>query len=679
MFNLRSWRPPDQPPGRLAANWLLASAVLAVSMHAAWLPVWLTLTTACFIVWRYLIENHGWRNPGRAIRILLTAAAAIVVYRHYGSLLGRDAGAGLLVMLIGLKLLEMRRPRDHFVALFLVYFLTLTAFLFSQTVATAAAAVGVATVSTATLIHLNHPGGPSTGHALRLSGRVMLQAVPVMIVLYLLFPRIQGSLWGLPYDAYGATVGLPEEVAPGTILRLFEDDTIAFRVEFEGDVPPMGQLYWRARVMAESDGRSWRQSSRPIGWIERMNALRYQPLAPLLRYTITFEPSDKRWLAALDLPAVAPDGTRAQPGFIIQSRQPLRQRKRLSLSSHLLYRTGALSESVRNENLAITRIPSRRVTALVQRWRARSKEPADVIRQALAYFRDEPFHYTLTPPLLGDDPLDSFLFETRAGYCEHYASTFAWLMRLAGIPTRLVVGFQGGQWNDAGGYLIVRQSDAHAWAEAWLNDRGWVRVDPTAAVASERIELGMDALRRLLARGMLLRGLTPELVQSAIAESWWESAWQWTALRWDAVNAAWQRWVISYGPLAQAQLLSALGFQTPTWTQLVATLGLGIGLVVLVVAALILMPRTRRDPVTAAYARFCRRLAKVAPARRPWEGPIAYQRRVVAARPDLADATEPISALYIVLRYGRSDRRRLRELRSLVSRFRPRRQTKPAG
>jgi hypothetical protein len=308
---------------------------------------------------------------------------------------------------------------------------------------------------------------------------------------------------------------------------------------------------------------------------------------------------------------------------------------------------------------------------LVESWRSQGDDARDVIRQSLDLFRQDPFRYTLSPPLLSGDTLDEFLFETRAGYCEHYASAFSALMRIADVPSRLVVGYQGGEWNEAGNYMIVRQSDAHAWTEVWLHPEGWVRVDPTAAIAPERIELGADALRRLDEQGAGIGLLSISEARGIIAPGIGRKLWGNLSMRWDSINNSWNKWVISYGPRAQLELLKLVGIRTPSWVNVVAGMILALMTLMIVTAAILMLrSRQRSDPVTRLYGQFCKKLEKAGFERRPYEGPVDYARRITLAREDLSEQVTRITRTYIALRYGRQNAAALPVLRKQVQAFR---------
>lgn len=665
MFNIT--RPPEHMPDRLGLNWLLASCALVVALHAAHLPSWLSLAAGCLIMWRYIAAKLAWRTPGRWLRLLLTGVLAFVVLKHFGTIFGRDPGVALLIVLLAMKLFELERLRDFSFVVFLLYFLCLGAFLYSQSLWVGAYALGIAAITTISLIRISQPTELPLGFACRLGLSLLLKAVPLMLVMYFLFPRIQGTLWGLPGDAYDAVTGLSDTVQPGTINQLLGSDAVAFRVEFEGEPPPNRDLYWRVFVLADTDGNTWKRSSRALSIAA---ALRYEPRSNSISYTITLEPHHRSWLVSLDLPASLPANTRPQPGFVLAHRGPVHARMRYQLRSHTRYNTGEITAAERREALRLAASTGPRLRQLVSGWQAQYTEPADIVDAALAHFNREGFIYTLTPPLLGDDPIDEFLFETREGYCEHYASAFVTLMRAAGIPSRMVVGYQGGESNAVGDYMIVRQSDAHAWAEVWLAGRGWVRVDPTAAVAPERIEFGLDALLRLVAGGSAIGVLPADAILSFIERDWIEARWRGLMLGWDAVNNAWNRWVLDYGPERQRKLLERLGFDTPSWTQMAATLATAVGLLLFLVAALVLH-QARPEPAVAYYHRFCRKLWRAGLRRNAHEGPLDFAHRACHRLPRLAAEIRTITNLYVKLRYtDRAGGATVSALRNRVRRFR---------
>ncbi len=645
---------------------MLASTVAALLPHALQVPPWLLLSTLTLAAWRFLAENRGWRLPGRVLRVMIVLVTVLGVYRSHGTLIGRDPGTALLVVLTGLKLLELRQLRDYVLTVMLLLFLTVVAFLSSHSAWIGAYALALVFACTVSLIRLSQPPSLPLRHALQISGALMAKATPLMVVCFLLFPRIQGTLWGLPHDAFAGVSGLSDELRPGTINELVSSKRVAFRVEFEGAPPAPRDLYWRAVVLSETDGRTWSRR-RDEGAAPEIPRQAARPV----RYTVTLEPQGQAWLPALDVPVSVPPAATVSPGLVLESAQARHRRLRYRLESSLDRTGGATTPPDPQRHLKLGTTPSARVLALGRRWRAAARDPGAVVATALEYFGTQGFLYTLTPPLLGADPVDEFLFESRAGFCEHFAAAFATLMRAAGVPSRIVAGYQGGEMNAAGDYLIVRQSDAHAWVEVWLPGAGWQRVDPTAAVAPQRVESGMPGPWRTQRREMMDAGGTRAPALGVLASDWMGRQWHRVTLYGDALNNAWNRFVLDYGPEHQRRLMRVLGFPTPTWTSLVATLAAAVSLVLLALAVLHYAPRRRRAPAEVrCYERFCARLARVGLRRAAHEGPQAFAARAAGLRPDLAGEIRAITDAYIGARYAEHASRR-DDLRRLVGEFKP--------
>ncbi len=659
---------PVQPA---SLRWLLLALGMVLLPYLVYLPPLLGVACLGAGLWRWQALQRGWPLPGRVLRLLLTLAALGAVYLSFGTVMGRDAGAALLALMLGLKLLETRQARDAAVVIALAYFLTVTLALFNQSPGLALYQFLVMVMITVSLLQLNRPlAAAPPARALRQAATMMLQALPVMLLLFLLFPRLPGPLWG---TAAGGGNGLDDSMSPGSISSLGRSQAVAFRAAFDGPVPDNSLLYWRGPVLWYSDGRSWHaQAPGAASAGVRPGASDGESRdegPPLLRgeavsYEVTLQPHGRRWLYALDLPTRIPPGSRRSPDLMLLADKPVDGVMRYRTASHLFYRTAPrLPESVRRRALQLPPRTNPRTRALARRWRAMGLDDQALVQAALRYFNEEAFHYTLQPPLLdGPDPVDQFLFQTRRGFCEHYAAAFTVLMRAAGIPARIVTGYQGGEFNPVGNYLVVRQRDAHAWAEVWLAGEGWRRIDPTAAVAPQRIERGMDSVAD--------SDLEAPLRDGALSPPW-------QRLRWglDALDNGWNQWVLGYGHALQQQLLSRWGLGD--WPARAAVLGAGLVLILTLLAALLwyrMWSRRRRggDAVQAAYRRFCRKLARRGLRRRQGEGPRDFADRVMKARPDLATEVEAIRHLYIALRYGATaPPRGLKTLRRHIRRFKP--------
>lgn len=646
-------RPASPVLARAQELWLLACAVLTLVPDVEHAPAWLTAAAAVALAWRAAIWWRRAALPPRWLLSFLVAAGSVGVFLTYRHFFGKDPGIALLILFLALKLLEMRRVRDGLAVIFLCYFLLLTHFLNEQGLDVAGLTLAALVVITAALASLAHAGRPVTA-TLRLSALMLAQAAPFMLVLFLLFPRVQGPLWGMPADAYSGMSGLSDTMSPGSISNLSLSGEIAFRASFEGEIPPKHLLYWRGPVLRLFDGRTWRAGPQQ----EKVSLPGTAP-GETIRYAVTLEPHNKHWLFALEMPVVPPSGAIVSRENQVLSKTPVRSRLRYEMQS----RPGSVAGT--DESGASLRIHlglpgnNPRTRALAEQWRREMGQEAGqdeaVIRRMLDHFRQESFFYTLTPPLLGENSIDQFLFETRRGFCEHYASAFVFAMRAAGIPARVVTGYQGGERNPVDGYLIVRQSDAHAWAEAWLDGKGWARIDPTAAVAPNRIEAGLASA---LPAGEPL----PFLVRADL--SWLRQV----RFRWEAVTNSWNQWVLGYDPLRQREVLSRLGMREPDWKAMTAIMAALCGLLLLGLTAWALHKRIRIDPTVRAWNRLSRKLARIGLARKDWEGPADYAHRVVLARPELAPPLSAIAALYIDLRYGKlSGKAPRQKLRGLIA------------
>jgi protein-glutamine gamma-glutamyltransferase len=636
--------PGQTAPTRTAADWLVAAAILVVLPLFRDLPIWVSAGYLGAVTWRFMHTHWHWHQAARFVRWALALGATILVYRHYGTLLGREPGIALLVLLTGFKLLELGSLRDAALAAMLLLLIILGSFLFNSSLLLGVYTLGAVLMVTAALVRLQHPA-LAPARVIRFAAVIVAQALPLMLVAYLLFPRLPDALWGLPSSGSDATTGIPDQMRPGNISALNSSDVVAFRAYFDDALPPARDLYWRVRVFWDTDGSQWEEG----GPVATHDILRVS--GPSMSYRLVIEPNDKTWLPVLDMPTTVPADLRRRAGFVYETRRLRRERQTFDFVSHTRYQTGAISDVERERALALPPKLSERVRHLAQTWRANSRTDAATVRAAMTHFNQEPFVYTMTPPALGSDVVDEFLFKTQRGFCEHYAAAFVTLMRAAGIPARVVIGYQGGVYNPTGNYLIVRQADAHAWAEVWLSGVGWARVDPTAAVAPSRIEYGIDGVRRLSSQGLPLNSAVAAAVLRAMQLPWFDAAWLRTRLTWDYINFSWYLWVGDYSLDRQTRFLAQIGLTE--WS---------VPVMVLILAQLILLyaliqlrrrrPPRRRDILKRHYEKYCRKLARIGIERRPEEGPFAFAERALAARPDLAPIIKTITERYVALRYG---------------------------
>jgi protein-glutamine gamma-glutamyltransferase len=637
--------------------WLTAALVLAVAPHAQRLPWPLTLLAAMLAAWRIYVAGTQRPLPHRAVVIFTVGAATAGLFLHYGTLFGRDPGVALLSVMVFLKLLETRTRRDAMLLVLLAYFVVITHFFYSQSMATALYVLGCVWITSATLIRLHYARPPASDvPQLRLAGVILLQSVPLMLVLFVLFPRMHAPLWGVPAAGERALTGLSDTMTPGSLSSLTLSDAVAFRAAFKSSTPAVKDLYWRGPVLLDYDGRTWTAGSVPES-PAAVNAGAHP-----VEYTVTLEPHGKRWLFAIDVARAAPAGASITSDLQLLAEKPLATRMRYDMVSFLQYRYGVQeSEAALERARALPPNHNPKALAMGRELRRRHTSERAILQAVLAMFSEERFVYTLAPPLLGQHPVDEFLFRTRRGFCEHYSSAFVVLMRAAGIPARVVTGYHGGELNPLGNYVIVRQADAHAWSEVWLEGEGWVRVDPTAAVSPERIERGITAApeaARVLP--LLLR------TDSALLRN--------VRLTWDSVANTWNQWVLGYTPERQRALLARAGFDDATWHALAGIVLAAMSIIVLLLAMLALQQLRSRvyDPVSRAYAVFCRKLARRGLAREPAEGPLAYAGRVSAARPDLEVPVKRFTKLYVEVRYGTArDVRAILRLQELARAFSP--------
>lgn len=635
--------------GRMQELWLFASAGMSLLPHVEHAPIWLTIAVGAALAWRTAIWWRRTALPSRWLLNFLVAAGSAGIFLTFNQFFGKDPGIALLICFLALKLLEMRRVRDGLAIIFLCYFLLLTHFLNEQGIGVAGFTLATLVVVTAALASLGHGGRPAADH-LRQSVLMLAQAAPFMLVLFLLFPRVQGPLWGMPADAYSAMSGLSDSMSPGSISNLSLSGEIVFRVKFEGDLPPRPALYWRGPVLSLYDGRTWRADAR-----QRKVSPPDTAAGPTYHYSVTLEPHNKHWLFVLEMPWKLPPDAILARDYQLLSKTPVRSRIRYEAQSHLEFVPGADESEVSLRRHLALPANNPRTRALAEKWRQELATDEGIVRRMLDHFRQEKFFYTLTPPLLGENSIDQFLFETRRGFCEHYASAFVFAMRAAGVPARVVTGYQGGEENPVDGYMIVRQSDAHAWAEVWLKDKGWVRVDPTAAIAPNRIEAG-------LASAVPAGEPLPFLVRTDL--SWLRAI----RFRWEALSNSWNQWVLGYNPQRQREVLSRLGMREPDWKTMTAAMAVLCGLLLLGLVFWTLHKRIRIDPTVRAWNLLSRKLAHLGLARRDWEGPMDFFNRVALSRPELAHPMQAIVALYIDLRYGKQNDQSARQrLRKLVS------------
>lgn len=651
----------SQLPGipRVALSWLLVAQVLVILPHLLYLPLWISLLWLAAAIWRVRIFRMRAGYPGAWIKggLMLLVLAGIFLSR--GTLVGLDAAVLLLIATFTLKLLEMRSRRDALVVVFLGFFCVVTGYLFEDGLLAALYSLLPVTALLAALIGLQSASLlERPWPTLRLAGGMLLQALPLMLLLFLLFPRI-GPLWSLPMPSNQGVTGLSDSMEPADIAQLSRSPELVFRASFEGQPPAREQLYWRALTLEHFDGRRWSRGGRA----ESPRAANWQQRGERLDYSIVMQPSGKPWLFALDVAELALDDARMMEDFRWQRRRPV--------DRTLLYEAHSWPQAVRGieadssslqRSLALPREGDPRSRAWAAELQARHANPDELVAALLQHFNREPYVYTLSPQPLGRDSIDDFLFNTRRGFCAHYAGAMTFVLRAAGIPARVVAGYQGGEFNPTGNYFQVRQFDAHAWVEYWQPGRGWRSVDPTFHVAPQRIENGsQDALAG--EEGFL--GDQPFSPLRYRELTWLNQL----RLSWENLNYGWQRWVLGYQGEQQLRLLNSW-FGTLDWQRL-ALLILGVMALSLGLLALWLLKpwRRRGDSQIRLWRRFERLLSRHGVQRLPGEGVRSFVRRAVLALPQQARQIEAFAESFEQQRYAgappstRVLRQALRQLR----------------
>jgi transglutaminase-like putative cysteine protease len=618
--------------------WTSAALAGGILLHIDRVPLWATAAAAVCMTWRLAAELRLIRLPGRVAKIGVAFMLIAAIFARFQTLNGLSAGTALLVVMGSIKLLETHTRRDRYVVIGASLFLLLAACLDRQSLLRAPLYVLHAWVCCTALATIAHDGKGLTNRAAAvLAGRSLLLALPLALVLFLFFPRMVGAFWVLP-QGDAAVTGLSDTMSPGGISALSESDDPAFRVRFEGATPPPEERYWRGPVLHDFDGYTWRRVQNQFYGRPTL-----EPSGPAYRYRISLEPNSQPWWFALDTVSASPN-PRVFLTFDFQllANEPVTHTTTYEAVSYTHNRTtGPLSKLARRHDTQLPPDRNRRSVQLAKQMRGDVASDAQFANAVLAMFRGGGFEYTLTPPLLDLDSVDDFLFNTRRGFCGHYASAFVTLMRAAGVPARVVTGYQGGEWNPIGEYYLVRQSDAHAWAEVWLDGRGWTRVDPTAAVAPERLRRGIFDLipDSLSAPERFLRD-TP----------WLADARQ----RWDALNDWWNDRVVRFDFRTQTDLLRWLGIEAPDWQILGWLFAAGLIVWLSFVAWHVgrALRATPMDRLARAYMKLCGKLARAGAAREPHEGPLAYAAAVASRRPDLAETVRALLDRYAELRYG---------------------------
>ncbi len=655
------------PTNQKATFWMIATLSFAMAPQLFRMPIPVVIMTLLPLLWRIGAEIRGWKTLPALIRHGLTAIALLTLYFSHAQIAGRRAAVSLLTVMLTLKLIESYRIRDARLIVSFSLFLCATQFMFNQGILMPfyGAVTVILALVTLTQLHRNEayitfdktPAvSASLFSELGFSLRLLMLAIPIGLSFFLFFPRWATPLWGIPEATLDSKSGLSDSMSPGSIQNLFMDDSPAFRVKFEGNVPRSSELYWRGPVLWNFDGKTWRGN---IFSMDLEPNSQPDESKAVWKYTVQLEPNERRWLFSLDYPATTPFDSRITSDFQILRRQPVTQLLQYTLASDPAFvDSPELTDNLKIGALNLPRGSNPRTRKLIERWKSEGLNGPALVEHVLTYFNQEPFHYSLESPLLGRNSVDEFLFDTLTGYCEHYASAFTVMMRMADIPSRIVTGYQGGWYSGMGDYLLVRQSDAHAWSEVWFPGQGWIRVDPTAAVSPLRIARGslgaLSAPRHLLDYSWL-RGFRNGV---------------------DIVQQRWNDWVIKFNAESQTHMFSSIGLKQMTPPMLVISLFVVIGLFSLLLLPFIFRVKgpSRKDPLRTVWLRFLRRLKAAGFEAQPSSGPRELAHAAAMHLPRDSQAIYQVADLYSRSRYSATPPP-LQELKDAIKKFHPRKNT----
>ena len=640
-----SWprRRPPRTIGMLPLAGVCAGLLLAAIPLFERVVNWAAGFFCVALLTRLVLHHRSRRLPSFAVKALLFALGVGGIAATFGTLIGPEPGLSILLLLVGLKVLETDTMRDFQVLALLGYFLALCALFFAQDLLLWFYVSGIVALLTVSLIVFHRGAGPGgVVRAVRLGGALFLQALPIAALLFLFVPRISGGFRFQFSRAILGQQGISDRLEPGSVASLARSDAIVFRAEFpDGTIPASDDMYWRGSVLWRCEGLTWFRGQAVS--LERTGHL----AGPVILQRISLQPHGERWMFALDRPSADLKIATLQPGGYLQSVRPVLNTTHYVVASQPENREARLPFDQMEAALALPAGLSPEAQALVASWQAGAASGRAIVEAALRHFRREQFTYTLEPGTYGERGLDEFLFQRRAGFCEHYAAAFATLMRAAGLPARIVVGYHGGEYNAIGPYVIVRQYNAHAWCEVWLAGSGWLRVDPTDAIAPERVSAdlglrGADGAAETGAAGRGTDGVSP-----------WRKAARQLSLAWDSINYRWDLHVQNFNEDQQRTFLARLGLGYVPWPAILLWSGLAVVVLLALCGIWLRSPaRLSGDAAARGYDRLCRRLAAAGLAREPWEGPLAFTERAACAFPAHAAVLRRAGQLYAALRYA---------------------------
>ncbi len=619
--------------------WILLSVTISVLPHLPRLPLWFPILLIGVILSRWLTAIKQTKPLPKVIIILITLTAFITIVYFQGFKLNREISVTILAAMTVLKILETNTKRDAWMVVTLCYFVILTRFFYSQDLLLVIYLFLSVLIITHTLFILQHDNKKDflDKRELKQTLGLLATGLPLAVLFFLFFPRLGSPIWGSP-DFFGSgKTGIGDSMSPGSISQLFSDDSTAFRATFKGSIPNNSDLYWRGPVLWDFDGKTWNTNQRQTS---KKTFIASNDTGTLVSYEVELEPTGQKYLFALDYVKTAPTGSTLKADQQLITENDINQlRHYTALSQFKAYNSNELlspEDFARLKYLPPSFNP--KTKALIQQWKRQVHSPLELIKKILTHFATDEFYYSYSPPLLMGDTVDQFLFETKSGFCEHYASAFTVMMRAAGIPARIVTGYQGGILNE--GYLLVKQSDAHAWAEVWIQNKGWLRVDPTSAVSPLRVEQGSQALIRQNAR------------------NWLDNSWsRKLGERYDAIRHNWNKWVREYNATKQKAIFKVIGFDSVNGRAIIIVLGTIILITTLLVLFFLYInrPKRKQSPYDKIQKKFKLLFLKHGLTAEENLGLLEFSKKATEYFPQSKNSIQQFTTLYLRLRFAETE------------------------
>ena len=635
--------------------WLLAAQLVIMAPLMFFLPIWLFPVLIFSAGWRIRVMQGHQTQPGTVLKAVIALIGVAALSVSGLKVISLDMMASLLLLGFAYKALEVIERRDAMVIILTGFILIGVLFLFSQSMFISLYGVFALAVLTGALVAIQQSKSYATLPNLKLSSMMLFLCLPLMLVLFIFAPRFS-PLWTLPMSGgESAQTGISDSMTPGDIAELSKSDELAFSVTFSGERPKQNELYWRGLVMQNFDGKTWKQFEEKLTPRETRSRLRINRQALRnklvqkgkgMQYQVIYEKTAQPWLFTL-APVVDVSGRRTifANDFTVMARRELFEPTMFRFASYTeALREVELTEQTRLSALQLPKGENPQTRALATSIYQRSRSNEDYVNRVMNRFTQQEYFYTLRPNTMGEkNTIDEFLINQKKGFCAHYAGSFVYMMRAVGIPARVVTGYQGGKWNEQGQFLSVRQYDAHAWTEVWLENRGWVRYDPTSMVAPSRIEKNLESA--VEEEGSFLE----DQMFSMAKHSWLNGL----KSKYDSMQFAWRKLVVGYDKESRAELLKRLFGELNV--QKIATL-VGGSFIAIFAVWMLLLGLGRKEEKEAKehrlYRRFCDQLEKLGVKREPSQGPSEFSKLASAQLPNHASHITNFTNIYSDLCYN---------------------------